>query len=191
MTDFLKTPAIVAFFVLSSFTLIFAQDRANAPAKKTSAGFSATDSGFMKKAADGGMAEVELGQLAVQKASSSDVKAFGQRMVDDHGKANEELKQLAAAKHVDLPQQPGAKHKATKARLEQLSGADFDQAYVDEMVKDHKKDVAEFQRESKSAKDPDLKDFAAQTLPTLQDHLKQIQSIAPKHKTETSAMQKP
>src|SRR5712671_1113768 len=108
MMDFLKSPAIVAFLVLSSFALIFAQDSAKAPATKTSAGFSATDSTFMKKAADGGMAEVELGQLAVQKASSSDVKAFGQRMVDDHGKANEQLKQLAAEKHVDLPQEPGA-----------------------------------------------------------------------------------
>jgi putative membrane protein len=122
----------------------------------------------MKKAADGGKAEVELGELAVQKASSSDVKSFGQKMIDDHGKANDQLKQLAAEKHVDLPQEPGAKHKATKAKLEQLSGADFDLAYVAEMVKDHKKGVAEFQRESKTAKDDDLKNFAAQTLPTLQ-----------------------
>jgi putative membrane protein len=191
MTQSLKMPVLFAFSVFFSFTLAFAQDAANSPKTKTSPGLSTADSTFMKKAADGGMAEVELGQLAVQKASSSEVKSFGQRMVDDHGKANEQLKQLAAEKHVDLPQEPGAKQKATKARLEQLSGADFDQAYVAEMVKDHKKDVGEFQRESKMAKDDDLKNFAAQTLPTLQEHLKQIQSIAPKSKTETSAMQKP
>ena len=149
------------------------------------------DSAFMKKAAAGGMAEVELGQLAVQKASSSDVKAFGQRMVDDHGKANEQVKQLAAEKHVDIPQAPGAKHQATKARLEALSGTQFDQAYIEEMVKDHKKDVAEFQHASKSAKDDDVKNFAAKILPTLQDHLKQIEGMTTTHKTETSAMQKP
>jgi putative membrane protein len=191
MSPLLKTSTIVTLFVLFSFALVFAQDTASSRETKSSPGFSAADSTFMKKAADGGMAEVELGQLAVQKASSPDVKAFGQRMVDDHGKANEQLKQLAAEKHVDLPQEPGAKHKATKARLERLSGADFDQAYVEEMVNDHKKDVAEFQRESKTAKDDDLKNFAAQTLPTLQDHLKQIESIAPKQQSETSSTQKP
>jgi putative membrane protein len=191
MTHSLKMPVLYALFVVFGLTSAFAQDAANSPKTKTSPGLSTADSTFMKKAADGGMAEVELGQLAVQKASGSDVKSFGQKMVDDHGKANEQLKQLAAEKHVDLPQEPGAKHKATKAKLEQLSGADFDQAYVAEMVKDHKKDVAEFQRESKTAKDEDLKNFAIQTLPTLQEHLKQIQSITPQSKTEARAMQKP
>ncbi|HSS99808.1 MAG TPA: DUF4142 domain-containing protein [Terriglobales bacterium] len=182
-----KTPLIIVLFVLCSFSLLLAQDAANSSKTKSSAGLSTADSTFMKKAADGGMAEVELGQLAVQKASSSDVKAFGQRMVDDHGKANEQLKQLASEKRVELPQEPGAKHKATKAKLEQLSGTEFDRAYVDEMVRDHKKDVSEFQRESKSASDDGVKSFATQTLPTLQDHLKQIQGLASKQKTETSA----
>src|ERR1044071_100732 len=137
MSHQFKTITFIAFSFLFGFSLIFAQDSSNSPKAKTSPGLTTADSHFMKKAADGGMAEVELGQLATQKASNSDVKAFGQRMVDDHGKANEQLKQLAAEKHVDLPQEPGAKHKATKARLEQLSGTEFDQAYVAEMVKDH------------------------------------------------------
>ncbi len=147
---------------------------------KSASGLSASDTKFVKEAAAGGMAEVELGQLANEKASSDDVKQFGQRMVDDHSKANEKLKQLAASKGVDLPQAVSAKDKATKARLSKLSGDQFDKAYMADMVQDHKKDVAEFQKESRSAKDPDVKVFASDTLPTLQDHLKHAESISPK-----------
>jgi putative membrane protein len=110
-----------------------------ATAQKESAGRTMADTRFMKAAAEGGLAEVALGQLAVEKASSSDVKKFGQRMVDDHSKANDQLKQLASQKKVDLPQGLSAKDKATKASLEKLSGEQFDQAYMKGMVKDHKK----------------------------------------------------
>jgi putative membrane protein len=154
---------------------------------KQSAGMGNTDTAFVEKAARGGLAEVELGQLAVQKASSQEVKEFAQRMVDDHTKANEQLKQVAAQEHIDLPQQPNAKDKATKARLEKLSGERFDKAYMNDMVKDHQKDVAEFERESKMAKDPGVKSFAEQTLPTLRDHLKEAQKIAPKPQTAKSS----
>lgn len=147
---------------------------------KQSAGMGDTDSTFVKKAAQGGLAEVELGQLATQKASSEEVKKFGQRMVDDHSKANEQLKQVAAEKNIDVPQQLDAKDKATKARLEKLSGEQFDRAYMKYMVRDHQKDVAEFERESSIAKDPAIKNFAQQTLPTLKDHLKEAERIAPK-----------
>jgi putative membrane protein len=147
-------------------------------AAKPSAGAAMADTKFMKEAAEGGMAEVALGQLAAEKASSSEVKKFGQRMVDDHSKANDELKQLASQKNVDLPKDLSAKDKATKAMLEKLSGEQFDQAYMKDMVKDHKKDVSDFRRESKSAQDPDVKKFAAETLPTLEDHLKQAESVA-------------
>lgn len=150
-----------------------------ASATKASAGGKVADTKFMKEAAEGGLAEVALGQLATEKASSSEVKKFGQRMVDDHTKANDELKQLASQKNVELPQHLNAKDKATKATLEKLSGKEFDRAYMRDMVKDHKKDVGEFKRESTMAKDSDVKKFAAQTLPTLEDHLKQAESIAP------------
>jgi len=152
---------------------------------------SAMDKHFVRKAAEGGLAEVELGKLATQKASSDEVKKFGQRMVDDHSKANDQLKQLAQQKGVDLPTQPDAKDQATKKRLEKLSGEQFDKAYMQDMVKDHTKDVAEFQKESNSAKDPDVKNFASQTLPTLQDHLKEAKSIAPKENKEASAKPSP
>jgi putative membrane protein len=155
-----------------------AANGATTSTNKESAGRTMADTKFIKAAAEGGMAEVALGQLAVEKASSSDVKKFGQRMVDDHSKANEQLKQLAAQKKVKLPQELSAKDKATKASLEKLSGEQFDQAYMKGMVKDHKKDVNEFRRESTSAQDPDVKQFATETLPTLEDHLKQAESLA-------------
>lgn len=141
---------------------------------------SSADKSFMKDAAEGGIAEVELGQLAVEKASDPDVKKFGQRMVDDHMKANEMLKQIAAQKGVDLPTEPGMKDKATKMRLSKLSGADFDKAYMSDMVKDHKSDIEAFQKENNKGQDADLKEFVTDTLPTLQDHLKQAESVSVK-----------
>ena len=131
---------------------------------------------FVMHAAEGGLAEVDLGKLATEKASSEDVKKFAQRMVDDHGKANDELKTLAGKKSITLPSDVAAKDKATHDKLAKLSGAEFDRAYMRQMLTDHRKDVNEFRRESQSGKDPDVKAFAAKTLPTLEEHLKQAQS---------------
>jgi putative membrane protein len=156
-------------------------DQSSSKASSTgSSQLSAADQSFVKKAGAGGIAEVELGKLATEKASSDDVKKFGQRMVDDHSKANDQLKQLASQKGVNLPSDLEAKDKALKDHLSKLSGEQFDRAYMKNMVRDHTKDVAEFRKESKSAKDNDLKNFASQTLPTLEDHLKQAKSITPK-----------
>ena len=132
----------------------------------------AADEAFVMKVAKGSMAEVELGKLAVEKASSGAVKQFGQRMVDDHSKANEELKALAQSKNISLSPEIGPDEKALRDRLMKLSGAAFDQAYMKAMVSDHVKDVNEFRIESKSGKDPDVKAWAAKTLPTLEEHLK-------------------
>ena len=140
---------------------------------------SPADKLFMRKAARGGKAEVELGKLAQEKASSPEVKQFGQRMVTDHSQAANQLKQVAEQKGVTLPDTLSAKDKATKARLEKLSGDQFDRAYMKDMVQDHRKDVSEFERASKTAKDPAVKSFAEQTLPTLREHLKEAQKIAP------------
>lgn len=149
---------------------------------------SAADRQFVKKAAEGGMAEVELGKLAVDKGGSEDVKKFGQRMVDDHSKANDQLKQLASSKNVTVPDGLNAKDKATKDRLEKLSGAQFDRAYMSDMVKDHEQDITEFNHESKMGKDSDVKDFASQTLPTLKDHLKNARSVASQTGSAKSSM---
>ncbi len=137
----------------------------------------AADKMFMTKAAQGGMAEVQLGQLAEQKASAQAVKDFGKRMVTDHTKANDQLKGIASNKGVTLPSALDAKDKALYDRLNGLSGASFDRAYMQAMVQDHKTDVAEFQKESSKAHDSDVKSFASTTLPTLQDHLQMAEQV--------------
>ena len=134
-----------------------------------------SDETFVTKAAKGGMAEVELGKLAADKGSSDHVKKFGQRMADDHGKANDELKSLAQSKNITLPTDLGAKEKALRDRLSKLSGDAFDRAYMQAMLSDHRKDVNEFRMESRSGKDADVKAWAGKTLPTLEDHLKMAQ----------------
>src|SRR3954454_10112939 len=140
------------------------------------------DSTFITKAAVGGLAEVKLGQLATQKASNADVKAFGQQMVDDHGKANDELKQLASSKGITLPTDIDAKDQAKYDRLSKLSGAEFDRAYMREMVSDHRMHVSEFRRESERGSDPDVKAWAAKTLPTLEHPLQMAESADAKVK---------
>lgn len=134
------------------------------------------DNDFVTKAARGGMAEVELGKLAQQNGSDQKVKDFGRRMVDDHSKANQELSSIASKKGVTMPTSLDAKDQATKDRLSKLSGAAFDRAYMQDMVKDHRTDVAEFKKEANSGTDNDVKQFASKTLPTLEDHLKLAES---------------
>jgi putative membrane protein len=155
-------------------------DMGSASTSARSAGsgnLSASDALFMKKAAEGNKAEVELGQMAEQKASSDAVKSFGKRMMKDHGQASEQLESIAGKLGVTLPNKVNAKDQATKNRLEKLSGNEFDQAYMRDMVKDHTNDVPEFQKAASTASNPDLKNFAEQTLPTLQSHLKQARQI--------------
>ena len=151
---------------------------------------SAADQKFVNEAAQGGIAEVQLGQLATEKASSDAVKQFGQRMVNDHSQANDKLKELASSKGVTLPQEPSAKDRATNERLSKLSGEQFDKAYMADMLKDHKMDIAKFQHESRSGQDPQVKEFASSTLRTLQDHLKAAEKISTGTGVENSAMQK-
>jgi putative membrane protein len=138
------------------------------------------DTMFAMAAARGGMAEVEMGKLAAEKGSSADVKAFGQQMVDDHGQANEKLKAIAEKKNMTLPANMSAKQQSMYDMLKTKSGADFDKAYVNAMVKDHSEDVKEFQREANSGKDEQIKGFASETLPVIQGHLEKIKSIQSK-----------
>lgn len=133
---------------------------------------------FMQKAAEGGLAEVKLGQLAADKASNQAVKDFGKRMVTDHTKINDQLKGLASQKGVNLPTSLDAKDQATYDRLSKVSGSEFDSAYMRDMVKDHNADIAEFQGETQTAKDADVKAFAQQTLPTLEDHLNLARQVS-------------
>jgi putative membrane protein len=141
-----------------------------------------TEEDFWNKAAEGGMAEVELSKLAQTKSQNADVKKFAQMMITDHTKANTELKALAAKKNVTLPTALSSSHKSTLDKLGTLSGADFDKAYVDAMVSDHNDAVSLFQTEGDGGTDPDLKAFAAKTLPTLKSHQTAIKDIKSKMK---------
>ena len=134
------------------------------------------DATFAMKAAQGGIAEVQLGQLAAEKGMSQEVKTFGQRMVDDHTKANDQLKGIAEKEGMTLPTSLNAKDQALLTKLQNASGEKFDQEYIKSMVKDHEEDVKEFQKEANNGSDPQLKDFASQTLPTLQSHLEMAKS---------------
>jgi len=168
----------LAFLVAASAAAAQATTAASAPGMKAAAATSvaAVDKTFVQKAAVGGIAEVEMGKMAQQKASNDQVKQFGSRMVEDHSRANDELKKIASGKGIALPTELDAKHKAKMDKMQKLSGAQFDRAYMDDMVADHKEDVAEFKKQASSGKDSDLKAFAAKTLPTLADHLKMAQS---------------
>ena len=133
------------------------------------------DNTFVTKAAQGGMAEVELGTLATERASHEKVKQFGRQMVDDHTKINDELKALASSKGTTLPSSMDSKSQSTKNHLSGLSGAAFDRAYMQDMVNDHQQDIAEFQQEIDHGTDSEVKAFASKNLPTLQHHLKLAQ----------------
>lgn len=143
----------------------------------SSARLSKDDSEFVMKAAIGGMQEVEGGKIAQQNASNQRVKDFGSMMVTDHSKANDQLKSLVSSKGMNLPDSLPASKRKDLNSMQKMTGKSFDQHYVNMMVDDHKKDVAEFKRQASSAKDPDLKTWIAQTLPVLQKHLDSIEGI--------------
>ncbi len=146
-----------------------------------------SDKSFVEKASQGGVAEVQLGKLAAQKAQSPDVKKFGERMVKDHGAANEKLTTIASQKGIAGATEMDSSSKREYDKLSKLSGAEFDREYMKTMVSDHKKDIKEFQSEAKSGKDADVKNFAQSTLPTLEDHLKQAESAEANAKNEKTA----
>lgn len=135
------------------------------------------DKKFLKDAAIGGMTEVELGKLAQQKASSDAVKQFGQKMVDDHTKANDQLKEVASKENVAIPDALDSKHESRINKLAKLSGPDFDKAYIKDQVKDHQQDVSEFKTEADNGSDPSIKQFASNTLPTLEQHLNMAKEL--------------
>lgn len=136
------------------------------------------DRQFAIAAAQAGLAEVQLGQLANQKAASTEVKQYAQQMVQEHTQANNQLKQLAAQKNITLPQAPNEQQQATKANLTKLSGEAFDQAYMDQMVKDHEQTVALFRQEAQQGNDPEFRSWASKTLPTLEKHTSMARSEA-------------
>jgi putative membrane protein len=163
------TPSLATFFLLTAVNSVAAM-----------AAISSADKTFATEAAQGGLAEVEMSQLALQKATSPPVKQFAQQMVADHTTANQELMQLAKSEGIELPSQVDTKHKSALERLQGLNGSSFDAAYMQSMLQDHQQAVEDFQKEAQSGSEPELKSFAQKYLPVLQQHLKMAQSVPSK-----------
>jgi putative membrane protein len=135
------------------------------------------DEAFVRVAARGGLAEIKLGKLAMDQGSNEGVKAFGTRMVAEHTKAGDELKEAAKEENIGLPTDLSAKDQTTHDRLSKLSGADFDQAYAQDMVKDHQQDLRDFQREANHGNDDVIRGFASATVPMIQQRLDQAKEM--------------
>ena len=140
-------------------------------------GLSTAEKTFVTKAAKGNFAEVELGKLASQKSHNPDVKAFGEQMVTDHSKANDNLKPIADSNGVQMPTKLTGEPKALYDKLSTLSGAAFDKTYIHAMVEGHQQTAKDYEMESGKVKDSQLKSYVDQTLPVVQQHLSHIQSI--------------
>jgi putative membrane protein len=138
---------------------------------------SPNDRVFLKAALEGGMAEVQLGQIALQKSTNPDVKQFAQRMVDDHTKMGNQLKPIAQQIGVKIPDGPSKKDKAAIAKLQELNGDDFDKAYMKDMVKDHKADLTDFKAEADNGTNPAVQNAANQGSQIIGQHLQMAQQI--------------
>jgi putative membrane protein len=184
---------LIAFFCVLALPL-YAADRPDGPADRAQKAGETADkqqptpatktaaTGEVKewitKAAEAGLAEVELGKLAAKQAQNAEVKEFGQRMVNDHSKANEELMKIAKAKGVTPPAQPAKKHREMQLELAKAKGADFDKKYMTGQVEDHKEALELFEKGAKS-NDPEIQQFASSKLPILQAHLQMAEKVKP------------
>jgi putative membrane protein len=139
------------------------------------------DKAFVREALEGGMAQVELGQLAAQKSSDPQIKQFGQKMVNDHTQLGDAMKKVAKQMDVNPPQKLSSKDKATVAKLSALNGDAFDKAYIKDMVKDHKQDEKAFKQEAMNTSNPALKNVASQGAQMIAGHLQMIEQIAQKN----------
>jgi putative membrane protein len=166
-TSFLFITAL-AVCAMASFTM---------PSAGADAAVDSADKSFIQNAYEGGLAEVKMGEMAQAKTGNAEVKAFAAHMVTDHSKANTELKTLADSKKVEVATDITTMAKAKSKLLDMKTGADFDKAYAEAMVKDHKDTVALFEKTANEAKDPDVKNWATQTLPTLKMHLSMAEEL--------------
>lgn len=148
-----------------------------APSAKAQTTIATTDQDFILAAAQGGLTEVKLGELAAQKGTRDDVKMFGNMMVKDHSAINDDLKTLATQKGVVLPDSLDAKHQALLDKLTALPNSEFDDAYISAMIKGHKKDAKAFKAEAADTKDPDIKSFLDKSIPIVEEHLEHVTAM--------------
>jgi putative membrane protein len=137
-----------------------------------------TTASFLQHAAEGQQSEIDLGELAVQKAGNEQVKQFGSRMIEDHTKARQEVQQLASKSGVQLPSRPGGLHKDIKDQLSKLSGKEFDRAYITAMLREHTKEMKELEQQSLLEKNPEVRQWAAGAVPVVKEHLTKANTIA-------------
>lgn len=157
---------------MRAFTLLMTCTLAAGPAfaQKGDTGTMPKDRDFVQKAATGGLAEVKMSKLALDRSQSPQVKEFAQKMIQDHSKANDELKQIARKQNIRVPAELTPEQKMTYDKLKQLSGNDFDRMYMEVMARDHQAAVDAFTQQADEGTNPALKQFASQTLPTLKQH---------------------
>ncbi|MGD1878787.1 MAG: DUF4142 domain-containing protein [Kiloniellaceae bacterium] len=188
----LRATAIVALALVPSVAMSQSSGTStepqNSPAQAEEMQVSQSDSEFVKQAAAGGKAEIELGRLATEQSKNEEVTAFGETLVDDHTQASDKLKELASQKGIDLSGDLSAEGEQAKQRLSEMSGPDFDRAFIEQMVTDHERTIDLFEQEVEGGTDADLKAFAENTLPTLREHLDEAQRIETSLSQE-SAMQ--
>lgn len=156
--------------------------------EQSSAMHSMQDKAFVRKAEEGSMAEVQLGKLAQEKSNSEDIKQFGAKMVEDHTQLSNQIKPIAQQMGVSSPTELSKKDKETVSKLENLSGAEFDKAYIKDMMKDHKKDLSEFKGTAQRTQNTQLKEAAQQGAQVIDQHLQMIQEIAKNHNMKTGHM---
>ena len=163
--------------LMSSGTLLRAADADEGTTKEQHGQFSKKDYKFAHDAAEANLLEVKLGEMAKQKATNPSVQQFADQMIQDHTKANTELKQLAMQKGATLPDKLSHHQESEFEKMQKLSGKDFDKSYAEHAVKDHKKDVKGFQDAMKDVQDPDLKAYAQKTLPVLEHHFQMAEQM--------------
>lgn len=156
-------------------------DRAATPNQDPNGPAAMMDKVFVRQALQGGMGQVQLGQLALQKSNNPDIKQFAQKMVDEHTKLGDAMNQLAQQMNVKAPKGLSGKDKSTVAKLSALSGDEFDKAYIKDMLKDHKQDEKDFKQEAENASNPALKSLASQGEQMISQHLQMIEQIAQKN----------
>ena len=172
----MKIARLHCIFALVAATTLVALPQARAD----DSSLASKDKSFIQDAYQGGLAEVDSAQMAQRKTGNADVKAFAEKLATDHTAANTKLKALADSKKVSTASEPSMVAKGKGKLLDAKTGADFDKAYIDAMVSDHKKDIAAFEKAANEAKDQDVKNFASQTLPTLKEHLSAAEGIQAK-----------
>jgi putative membrane protein len=192
----LKFTSLPALALCAATTLVLAQSPGQSPMQQNPAnpgqpnsmpnsqmappdgGTQLQDRVFLQKASEGGLAEVQLGQLAAEKGNSAEVKQFGQKMVEDHTRLNEQMKPIGDTLGVNAPKHLNKVDQAEYDKLSGLSGDAFDQEYITDMVKDHRKDLHEFRREETATSNPELKQAVSQAEQVISQHLSMIQGIA-------------